>query len=193
MPGDRGGPACPVCGEEVLLAEATIAETGYDANGWRTLKPGTATYHPCGHQTRFDLTHGRPGKMALLSRETILGADDTRYDEVSCPEWGGNVRLRSISGTQRDAYESSIVQTNGSDRKVNLRNARTKLIVLCAVDEEGRLLFSAEDVNALGRKSAAPLDRLFDACQKLAGMSKEDVDKLTENFDDDPSDEGTSV
>lgn len=130
--------------------------------------------------------------MALLSKDQILGADDRDYDTVSCPEWGGEVRLRSISGTQRDNYEASIVQSNGADRKVNLRNARTKLIALCAVDEEGRLLFTADDVNALGRKNARPIDRLFDACRVLAGMSENDVERLTENFGDAPSDEDTS-
>jgi len=120
--------------------------------------------------------------MALLGREEILAADDRKYETVECPEWGGEVRLKSISGTQRDAYEQSLIQTNGNDRKMNLRNARVKLIVLCAVDAEGRALFSAEDVSALGRRNAAPIDRLFDACKKLAGMGDEDVEKLTEDF-----------
>jgi hypothetical protein len=128
--------------------------------------------------------------MGLLSRETILEIDDRKYEVVACPEWGGEVRLRSIKGSQRDAWEQSLMQTNGADRKMNLRNARAKLIVLCAVDAEDRPLFGPDDLNALGRKNAAPLDRLFDACQKLAGMSKEDVDKLTEDFGATPADEG---
>lgn len=120
--------------------------------------------------------------MAFLTAEQIYAVDDTQYDEVECPEWGGTVRLRSIRGTQRDAYEASVITTNGTDRKMNLRNARAKLIVLCAVDEAGRLLFSADDVNRLGSKNAAPIDRLFDACRRLAGMTEADVDRLTEDF-----------
>lgn len=128
--------------------------------------------------------------MALLSREEILEKDDRKYDVVDCPEWGGEVRLSSIKGSQRDAYEQSVIEQRGNDRKMNLRNARAKLIVLCAVDAEGRPLFTSDDLNALGRKNAAPLDRLFDACQKLAGMSREDVDKLTEDFGATPADDG---
>lgn len=120
--------------------------------------------------------------MGFLSREQILEAEDREFGTVPCPEWGGEVRLRSITGTQRDSYEQSLMQSNGADRKMNLRNARVKLIVLCAVDETGRPLFTAEDVAQLGRKNAAPIDRLFDACRRLAGMSPEDVDKLTEDF-----------
>jgi hypothetical protein len=127
--------------------------------------------------------------MTLLSREQILETDDRKYEVVECPEWGGAVRLRSITGAQRDSYEQSVMQTSGADRKLNLRNARAKLIVLCAVDADGRSMFTADDLGALGRKNAAPIDRLFDACRKLAGMSAEDVDKLTEDFGATPADD----
>lgn len=131
--------------------------------------------------------------MALLTKEQILDADDRKFETVECPEWGGEVRLKSITGAQRDDYETSVISGNGTDRKMNLRNARAKLIVLCAVDAEGRALFTPDDLRALGRKNAAPLDRLFDMCRKLAGMSENDVETLTENFgatrdDDDTSD-----
>jgi hypothetical protein len=131
--------------------------------------------------------------VAILSAEDILSADDRKFDVVPCPEWGGDVRIASITGTQRDAYEASIIQTNGNDRKVNMHNARVKLIVLCAVDEEGRKLFTSENLSALGRKNAAPIDRVFDGCRRLAGMSENDVERLVENFGDAPSDGDTSA
>jgi hypothetical protein len=137
----------------------------------------------------------RAATMALLTRDQIIGEsarDDRDFEDVPVPEWGGEVRLRSISGAQRDRYEASIIQQNGENRKVNLINARAKLIVLCATDENGRPLFSSEDVSDLGRKNAKAISRLFDAARKLAGMSEEDVEKLSENFGADPSDDGTS-
>jgi hypothetical protein len=130
--------------------------------------------------------------MGFLTRDQIVEVDDTEYDVVACPEWGGDVRLRSIKGRQRDEYEQSLVVERGGSRQMNLRNARAKLIVLCAVDEQGNLLFSPDDLNMLGRKNAKPLDRLFDACRKLAGLSEDDVDKLTENFGAAQSDDATS-
>lgn len=130
--------------------------------------------------------------MAFLTREAIVEADDTEYDVVACPEWGGDVRLRSIKGTQRDAYEQSLIIEKSGSRSMNLRNARAKLIILCAVDDIGQLIFTADDLNALGRKNAKPLDRLFDACRKLAGLSEDDVDKLTEDFGAARSDGDTS-
>lgn len=131
--------------------------------------------------------------MAFLTRDNILEAEDRDFDTVPCPEWGGDVRLRSISGTQRDSYEQSLIQQRGNSRQMNLKNARTKLIVLCAVDEDGRQLFTADDVTALGRKNAKPLDRLFDACRKLTGLSDDDVEKLTEDFGEAQDDDSTSA
>ena len=130
--------------------------------------------------------------MAFLTRDQIVEADDTEYDTVPCPEWGGDVRLKSIKGRQRDEYEQSLIVERGGNRSMNLRNARAKLIVLCAVDEQGNLLFTPDDLNVLGRKNAKPLDRLFDACRKLAGLTDDDVEKLTENFGAAPSDGDTS-
>jgi hypothetical protein len=130
--------------------------------------------------------------MGLLSRDAILGAEDRTFEEVDCPEWGGTVRLRSISGAERDNYEQGLIQQRGNSRQMNMRNARAKLIVLCAVDEAGRRMFTEQDVSALGRKNAKPLDRLFDACRRLSGLSEDDVDKLTEDFDETQGEDSTT-
>jgi len=130
--------------------------------------------------------------MGYLTRDAILAAEDRLFEDVPCPEWGGTVRLRSITGAQRDAYEQSLMQQRGGSKQLNMRNARAKLIVLCAVDESGRPMFSEDDLAALGRKNARPLDRLFDACRKLAGLSDNDVDELTEDFDETQGDDSVS-
>ncbi|MDG4768765.1 MULTISPECIES: hypothetical protein [Micromonosporaceae] len=126
--------------------------------------------------------------MTFLSRDQILGASDRTFDEVPVPEWGGTVRIRSISGAERDSFEQSLLQQRGRDRKVNMRNARAKLIVLCAVDGTGRKMFTEDDIAALSRKNAKPLDRIYDACQRIAGLSDDDVDELTADFDSAQSD-----
>jgi hypothetical protein len=130
--------------------------------------------------------------MTFLTRDAILAADDRKFDTVPCPEWGGDVRLASIKGTQRDSYEQSLIEERGGDRKLKLVGARAKLIILCAVDEDGRPLFTSDDLRALGAKNAAPLDRLFDAAKRLVGMSDDDVKTLTEDFGAARSDDDTS-
>ncbi len=130
--------------------------------------------------------------MALLSRTAILEAEDRVYEVVPVPEWGGEVRIRSITGRQRDAFEAGLVEQKGNDRKLNMRNARAKLIALCAVDEGGQPLVTTEDVRRLGSKNAKPLDRLYDACALLAGISEDDLKEMTENFDETPDDDSIS-
>lgn len=121
--------------------------------------------------------------MGLLTREQILQAQDRSYKDVKCPEWGGSVRIQSLSGAERDAFEEAILGQKNRDgsREVVTKNLRAKLVAMSAVDKDGNRLFSMDDVMVLGEKNAAPLDRLFSAAQKLSGISKDDVDELTKN------------
>lgn len=131
--------------------------------------------------------------MSLLSKDAILDADDRKYETVAVPEWGGKVRLRSLSGSERDEYETSLVQQVGGKQAVNARNARAKLIALSAVDGAGQPLFSKADVLKLGSKNSAALQRLFDAACRLSGFTDEDVKELEEGFGDAPNGASTSA
>jgi hypothetical protein len=124
--------------------------------------------------------------MALLSADQILSADDRRYEIVPVPEWGGEVRLRSLSGAERDEYEDSLVQQVGNKQVTNARNARAKLVALCAVDANGQPLFSKAQVIKLGSKSSAALQRLFDVACRMNGFTDEDVKELEGNSDGGP-------
>lgn len=129
--------------------------------------------------------------MAILGKDAILSATDNKYAEVPVPEWGGEVRIRTLAAYERDNFEQSMSRERSGKRTDNLRNVRARLVVLCAVDEHGGRLFSRDDVEILGTKSAAALARLFEACLALNGMSDKDIDELTEGFDSAPS--GSSV
>lgn len=130
--------------------------------------------------------------MALLTKQQIVDVDDRQFEDIPVVEWDGEVRILGLSGTQRDAYEAGILDQRGGERKVMLTNARAKLVALCLVDENFNRLFTQDDVRQLGRKSAAALERCFDKARELSGMAPGDVERLTENFDDDPSDASTS-
>lgn len=119
----------------------------------------------------------------FLSREEILKALDRNYMVINCPEWGGKVRVQSLSGAERDVFEESILGQKKEDgtRDVITKNIRAKLVAMTAVDKDGKLIFSPDDVNILGDKNAAPIDRLFSAAQKLSGIGKNDLEELTKN------------
>lgn len=136
---------------------------------------------------------GQKPKRTMLAPTAVAGAQDAQTEDVECPEWGGWIRLRGLTGRERDAFEAGIMRGRGRNRQPDLRNLRARLIVACAIDEEGNRLFSDADATMLGNKSARVIGRLFDAAQRLSGLSDDDIEELTEDFDDAPSGSSTSV
>lgn len=130
--------------------------------------------------------------MAYLTRDAILQADDLLVEDVEVPEWGGVVRVRGLTGAERDAFESEIVELRGKKAKLNTQNFRAKLVRRSVVDEDGQRLFSDHDAQLLGQKSASALQRVFDVAQRLSGLSETDVEELIGNFDEGQSDDSTS-
>ena len=131
--------------------------------------------------------------MSLLSKTAILAAQDLQTEDVEVPEWGGTVRVRSFTGRERDAFEASMVRGEGRDRKVDLTNMRARLVGLTVIDETGQRLFTDEEVDLLGAKSGAALDRVFAVAQKLNGLSGADVEELSKNSSGVPSAVSTSA
>ena len=131
--------------------------------------------------------------MSLLSKTAILAAQDLQTEDVEVPEWGGAIRVRSFTGRERDAFEASMVRGDGKDRKVDLTNMRARLVGLTVIDETGQRIFTDDEVDLLGAKSGAALDRVFAVAQKLNGLSGADVDELSKNSSGVPSAVSTSA
>ena len=50
-----------------------------------------------------------------LSRDEILAAKDSSIEEVMVEEWGGIVRLRTLSGLEREEYETYMLKQKAND------------------------------------------------------------------------------
>ena len=109
--------------------------------------------------------------MNILSKDAILAADDLPRETVNVPEWGGEVLVRTMSGTDRDAFEASLLEKDG-----RMENVRARLVALTLCDLQGDRLFDDSEIAALGRKSARALDRVFSVAQRLNGIGVEQVD-----------------
>lgn len=129
--------------------------------------------------------------MALLSRDQILTVADATTEDVAVPEWGGTVRVRSLSGKERDHFESSLIDKK-TGRPSKVANARARLAAMTIVDSVGNRLFNSSDIEQLGNKSAVALERVFDTARRLCGMTDDDLAELTEDFDEAPGDASTS-
>lgn len=130
--------------------------------------------------------------ISILNRDLILGAHDRVRELVAVPEWGGSVFVRSISGAERDAWELSITGSKTGNTQLNLKNLRARLIVLAACDAEFRPIFNEGDVRALGDRNAKALQRVFEVAQRLAGMTKADVEELSGNSNGESNDDSIS-
>ena len=100
----------------------------------------------------------------ILDRNAILGAQDLPHEDVAVPEWGGTVRVRMMTGTERDTLANAFV---GDDGKPDMSGYRQRLLAATMIDEAGQRLFSADDLSAIGAKSAAALDRVFTVSDRL--------------------------
>lgn len=118
----------------------------------------------------------------ILTAAQILQADDIKKVLVFVPDWNGSVYVRGATARERDEYEQSLVYTKVKDDKTevveNSDNARARFVVKCVVDESGNRLFTDDQADALGKKSAAMVNLLFQKIQSMSAMGKKAMDEL---------------
>lgn len=138
----------------------------------------------------FDNQFPVEGKGREPSREAILTADDTKIELVLTPEWPCDVYVKSISSGARDRFDKSLLSKDG--KTVIIDEMRAKLVAKCACDKDGKRLFSDADVMDLSKKSAAALDRVFKAAQRLNGMDENAVKEATGELKNDQQEDSPS-
>lgn len=117
--------------------------------------------------------------MTYLSRDDIFKVEDRETRDVDVPEWGGIVRVRALSGAERDQYDTSRMERLKDGTYVpTLANSRAKLVALSIVDEDGNKLFTEHDIGRLGLKSAAALTRVADVAMELSGLTVQAAEEL---------------
>lgn len=126
--------------------------------------------------------------MTLLTKDQILGADDLPTRDVPVPEWGGDVRVRGLTGTERDRFEMKMAASRKSGSTIPEGDFRAELIGRCMVDEDGKRVFTDKEIARLGAKSGAALDRVFDVVRELSGMTEGAAEAVAEDFDEAPGD-----
>lgn len=115
--------------------------------------------------------------VTLLNKEAILNVKDTHQEVVHVEEWGGHVCIRAMSGAERDDFRAAI---EGKDTSL-VGQFEAPLLALTLVDEEGKRLFSIDDVEALRAKSAKVLDKLTQIAMRVNGMTEEAQEEAAKN------------
>jgi len=112
-----------------------------------------------------------------LTEEQILAADDMGLLELEVPEWGGSVHIRVMTVGERDSYENEwmVNKSKGVD------NFRSKFLQRVLCDENGELLFTAQEVDKLAKKSARVITRVWEAAMRHNALTDGDVEELAKN------------
>lgn len=112
-----------------------------------------------------------------LTKEQILSADDMGLLEFEVPEWGGSVHIRVMTVGERDSYENEwmVNKSKGVD------NFRSKFLQRVLCDENGELLFTAQEVDKLAKKSARVITRVWEAAMRHNALTDGDVEELAKN------------
>jgi len=126
--------------------------------------------------------------MADLTKEELMAAEDRRPVRVAVPEWGGDCWLLPMGGDDRDAFDQWATENTRCDEP-NWRGLRAQLVAACLCDSGGELFgFTDAEILALGQKSAAALDRLFEVAQRINRITDKDLDELEKNSPSGPND-----
>lgn len=129
----------------------------------------------------------------ILNLSQIRDASDLARKTVDVPEWGGAVILQELTARARDTFELETLERErlreaGKPVPPFLLDVRARLVGRCLVDESGEPLCSTpEDFGQLAGKNADVVDRLFDVCRELCGMTRSEVEEEGKGSEDDPS------
>ena len=124
--------------------------------------------------------------MTLLNFDDIVASQDKEYQDVDVPEWGGTVRIATMSGEDRDRWELSMMQADDSSERGFKLNfdaySRVRLVAMCLVDDNfNRIFVTKEQIEKLSQKSGKVMDLLYDVAQRVNGITDEDIDDLEKN------------
>ena len=117
--------------------------------------------------------------MPLLNRNQILNAHDLKTEDVPVPEWmaGGTVRVRGLSAAERVKIAQRSMNADGQVDNQQALDLLVLIPVLCCVDEAGQPLFGEQDIEALGQKDGAPLQRIMETALRLSQIDVDDLKK----------------
>ena len=107
----------------------------------------------------------------FLSRDDILNAA-IKTAEVDVPEWGGRVKVRELSAHEVTTLGIGMVTDDGKVDRSQVPDMMTQAVVLGAIDEDGKRLFTEQDVELLKGKSFDPIQRIAKAVLDMSGVSR---------------------
>lgn len=133
---------------------------------------------------------GDAGAGSASLADLIFAADDLPREAVPTPEWAnvdGKLYVQGMTGTDRDALDALAMRADVPNWTL-MDNAMAHVLVRTVVHEDGQRVFTAKQVDDLGKKSGAVLLRLFRAAIRLSAATAAEATEVLDDLKDDPSD-----
>jgi hypothetical protein len=111
---------------------------------------------------------------------------------VPCPEWGLDLTVRTLTGTERDELENTW-HTRRVAKDDSILGIKILLVQSTVVDEDGLQVFDVGERDLLNGKSAKVIDRLFQTAQRLSGLTDDDIQEMAGNLNGGPNAASGSV
>lgn len=120
----------------------------------------------------------------LLDKSKLLEREKLQVEKVEF-ENGDFVYVRQMTGHERDVFERSLYVMDANNKPTTkLEDFRAKLAVVTLCDEAGKSLLEPKDFMALSNAmSAAKLEKIVNAAQKLNAITEADKEELVKNSD----------
>lgn len=132
-----------------------------------------------------------------LTRDEILNAHDLPTDYVDIPRWGGQVKVKGAPVKDRRITSFVNSTTHGNDRKGRQDGGRPysiappsdeerqvrlflATVIVCAIDEDGKPLFTFEDADSLREKHWLSVVKVAEKAWELASDEEEAVGSIEE-------------
>lgn len=112
----------------------------------------------------------------MLNREQLLASLQTRFEDVPVDGLSDTVRIRVMSGYDRDAFQK-VLQEQGITDSVYFG----ALIVACVLNEDGSPMFTDAEVDTLRGSHAELVRSIGLACQRVNGLGKKAEDDAAKN------------
>ncbi|MCM8774475.1 MAG: hypothetical protein NC820_07070 [Candidatus Omnitrophica bacterium] len=104
--------------------------------------------------------------LNILTREDILNTKDTQTEVIEVPEWGGSIKVQSLSFSKR--YNILRGATDEETGKIDMERFFLLIFIECVIEPR----FSQQDYGILREKSAVAMDRVINRILDLSGINK---------------------
>lgn len=119
-----------------------------------------------------------------LTRKDIESAQDIPTEMVSVPEWGGEVRIRKMTGEDRGLWDTHIAKSSKDGQVVDQRDVYAYHCALVMVDESGNRLYDPHkpaEIALLKSKSWTAIQRVYDASRKFSWLDRTSFEEAEKN------------